>query len=167
MAENPAPDEVPFSRNEAQTNWRRSIVSRTFFPVRLHRNAETSASLSCAGFPFRHPFSILKLGNEDGLICSPFVPLLPKSLRLKRWLGRESNPRHEDFQSSALPTELPSRAKRSGKVGRIASRNKEKKNPVGGSERGALFSGEIRWCYEVELQSLRSSRRLNDSRRAV
>ena len=24
------------------------------------------------------------------------------------WLGRESNPRHEDFQSSALPTELPS-----------------------------------------------------------
>ena len=25
------------------------------------------------------------------------------------WLGRESNPRHEDFQSSALPTELPSR----------------------------------------------------------
>ena len=26
----------------------------------------------------------------------------------KRWLGRESNPRHEDFQSSALPTELPS-----------------------------------------------------------
>ena len=27
---------------------------------------------------------------------------------LERWLGRESNPRHEDFQSSALPTELPS-----------------------------------------------------------
>jgi len=26
----------------------------------------------------------------------------------KVWLGRESNPRHEDFQSSALPTELPS-----------------------------------------------------------
>ena len=23
------------------------------------------------------------------------------------WCGRESNPRHEDFQSSALPTELP------------------------------------------------------------
>ena len=28
---------------------------------------------------------------------------------LRRWLGRELNPRHEDFQSSALPTELPSR----------------------------------------------------------
>jgi hypothetical protein len=25
------------------------------------------------------------------------------------WLGPESNRRHEDFQSSALPTELPSR----------------------------------------------------------
>ena len=32
-----------------------------------------------------------------------------KSLIIKDWLGRESNPRHEDFQSSALPTELPSR----------------------------------------------------------
>ena len=27
---------------------------------------------------------------------------------MRRWLGRELNPRHEDFQSSALPTELPS-----------------------------------------------------------
>jgi hypothetical protein len=26
----------------------------------------------------------------------------------KKWLGAESNRRHEDFQSSALPTELPS-----------------------------------------------------------
>ena len=32
----------------------------------------------------------------------------PKSLTLA-WLGAESNRRHEDFQSSALPTELPSR----------------------------------------------------------
>ena len=24
-----------------------------------------------------------------------------------RWCGRESNPRHKDFQSFALPTELP------------------------------------------------------------
>jgi hypothetical protein len=28
------------------------------------------------------------------------------------WLGAESNRRHEDFQSSALPTELPSRCSR-------------------------------------------------------
>ena len=27
----------------------------------------------------------------------------------KEWLGTESNRRHKDFQSSALPTELPSR----------------------------------------------------------
>jgi hypothetical protein len=26
----------------------------------------------------------------------------------EKWLGAESNRRHEDFQSSALPTELPS-----------------------------------------------------------
>ena len=32
-----------------------------------------------------------------------------KLLIIRDWLGRESNPRHEDFQSSALPTELPSR----------------------------------------------------------
>jgi hypothetical protein len=31
------------------------------------------------------------------------------------WLGRESNPRHEDFQSSALPTELPSLFQGEGK----------------------------------------------------
>ncbi len=29
----------------------------------------------------------------------------------KKWLGTESNRRHEDFQSSALPTELPSHRK--------------------------------------------------------
>src|SRR2546423_3277965 len=32
--------------------------------------------------------------------------------KFSRWLGRELNPRHEDFQSSALPTELPSRGAR-------------------------------------------------------
>src|SRR5437764_14937234 len=30
-------------------------------------------------------------------------------LVIKRWLGAESNRRHVDFQSTALPTELPSR----------------------------------------------------------
>jgi hypothetical protein len=38
-----------------------------------------------------------------------FVYFRRKSLFLKEiWLGAESNRRHEDFQSSALPTELPS-----------------------------------------------------------
>src|SRR2546421_4959840 len=31
------------------------------------------------------------------------------SLKLKMWLGPELNRRHADFQSAALPTELPSR----------------------------------------------------------
>ena len=31
--------------------------------------------------------------------------------RKKRWAGAELNRRHEDFQSSALPTELPARIK--------------------------------------------------------
>ena len=29
--------------------------------------------------------------------------------KLRRWSERDSNPRHEDFQSSALPTELSDR----------------------------------------------------------
>src|SRR5213592_3864655 len=34
----------------------------------------------------------------------------PFQHRMDRWLGTESNRRHADFQSAALPTELPSRA---------------------------------------------------------
>src|SRR3954471_17888058 len=34
----------------------------------------------------------------------------------ERWLGAESNRRHEDFQSSALPTELPSRLFEEGRI---------------------------------------------------
>jgi hypothetical protein len=36
-----------------------------------------------------------------------FARILPMKKRL--WLGAESNRRHVDFQSTALPTELPSR----------------------------------------------------------
>ena len=44
---------------------------------------------------------------------SPCCPWIDKNLckflsTKKWWLGTESNRRHEDFQSSALPTELPS-----------------------------------------------------------
>jgi hypothetical protein len=35
-----------------------------------------------------------------------------QSFASSKWLGAESNRRHEDFQSSALPTELPSRVDR-------------------------------------------------------
>ena len=59
----------------------------------------------------------------------------------KRWLGRESNPRHEDFQSSALPTELPSR----GEGGLVAASRRQGKNkpvrPCSGQEQEALQAG--------------------------
>jgi hypothetical protein len=41
-----------------------------------------------------------------------FATLCRNSLREKEWLEPESNRRHEDFQSSALPTELSSRRRR-------------------------------------------------------
>ena len=41
----------------------------------------------------------------------PTLNVQLRSGKARRWLGRELNPRHEDFQSSALPTELPSRAR--------------------------------------------------------
>jgi hypothetical protein len=42
------------------------------------------------------------------------------------WLGAESNRRHEDFQSSALPTELPSRMTGSREYGSPEPRRKRK-----------------------------------------
>ena len=42
---------------------------------------------------------------------APILPIGNVSLyRGNWWLGRELNPRRRDFQSLALPTELPSRA---------------------------------------------------------
>ena len=38
----------------------------------------------------------------------PIVLYPQPPLTVKRWLGTESNRRHRDFQSPALPTELPS-----------------------------------------------------------
>ena len=48
--------------------------------------------------------------SETGFLANhPLILYLSHSRDiLEWWLGRESNPRHEDFQSSALPTELPS-----------------------------------------------------------
>ena len=39
------------------------------------------------------------------------LPVFARILPMKKglWLGAESNRRHVDFQSTALPTELPSR----------------------------------------------------------
>ena len=45
-----------------------------------------------------------------GQFCYDFLAyLFPKYLMTRKiWLGAESNRRHVDFQSTALPTELPS-----------------------------------------------------------
>jgi hypothetical protein len=39
-----------------------------------------------------------------------FVEVCGRCWMMKWWPGRELNPRHADFQSAALPTELPGRA---------------------------------------------------------
>ena len=36
-----------------------------------------------------------------------YIILIYKQLKNKKWCGAESNRRHKDFQSFALPTELP------------------------------------------------------------
>src|SRR5581483_5273219 len=38
---------------------------------------------------------------------------------INRWLGPESNRRHADFQSAALPTELPSRKESARRAERV------------------------------------------------
>ena len=56
---------------------------------RFLSSAPSRGSIPCGGY----------IKEKD-----PFAEVLVNS----RWRGRESNPLHEDFQSSALPTELPS-----------------------------------------------------------
>ena len=68
---------------------------------------------------FHLPSCASKAKNADGVLWLEFPPdfgdFPPQAVHSeRRWLGRESNPRHEDFQSSALPTELPSRCDEGG-----------------------------------------------------
>src|SRR5690606_8759320 len=51
------------------------------------------------------------------------------------WLERESNPRHEDFQSSALPTELSSRL--------VGSRSIAGGFPIASAPRRNFFRGQF------------------------
>ena len=46
--------------------------------------------------------------DSQGRIDPARLPVLSNQTILRWWPGRESNPRHGDFQSPALPTELPS-----------------------------------------------------------
>jgi hypothetical protein len=41
-----------------------------------------------------------------------FVEVCGRRWMMKWWPGRELNPRHADFQSAALPTELPGLSER-------------------------------------------------------
>ncbi len=50
--------------------------------------------------------------------------------RMKWWPGRELNPRHADFQSAALPTELPGLAERRIKQASAAIVNEESRNSI-------------------------------------
>ena len=50
-------------------------------------------------------FAQKKIHKPEG--CGHFFISLPQ--KGEWWLGTESNRRHADFQSAALPTELPSR----------------------------------------------------------
>jgi hypothetical protein len=49
------------------------------------------------------------LGVTLGPLCKMLI-----FLEIEKWAGAESNRRHEDFQSSALPTELPAHTEKSG-----------------------------------------------------
>jgi hypothetical protein len=52
-------------------------------------------------------FSFISGHSGKGRKLPVFARILPMKKGL--WLGAESNRRHVDFQSTALPTELPSR----------------------------------------------------------
>ena len=63
-------------------------------------------SVGCAAQVCRHVHAkfLLRVARADSTVSSEGNPLRVRG----KWLGPESNRRHEDFQSSALPTELPS-----------------------------------------------------------
>ena len=73
----------------------------------------------------------------------------PSSLRAflvrRMWLGAESNRRHEDFQSSALPTELPSlrrslfAEKRDAHYANFRLEGKQSATPAALSDKFTLF----------------------------
>jgi hypothetical protein len=60
-----------------------------------------------------------KSKSRDKSRDMPLAPVAqsPLSCCATQWPGRELNPRHADFQSAALPTELPGR-----RVGKLVSR---------------------------------------------
>src|SRR5204863_217859 len=85
----------------------------------------------------------------------------------QRWLGRELNPRHEDFQSSALPTELPSRGARSQRKAASASLCR---NPIVGQARRLPIiepAGGAPALHELSRQVYRSRQQMQVFRTRV
>ena len=88
------------------------IVSRTsrgefrHQPKRGCRSATLSWPSRPAAFAAMSLCTLLYEKRRTGKIRAPFSR---KSLSCNEWPGRELNPRHADFQSAALPTELPGR----------------------------------------------------------
>ena len=66
-----------------------------------------SAATSRTGLHLLSCMSLFFLNNSHPASLTMYLVL--RRCFWRRWLERESNPRHEDFQSSALPTELSSR----------------------------------------------------------
>ena len=77
-----------------------TIIGTTFQEC-LNAGQAALKSFSCAYTALRvQPDHRIANGVLNFHLLSPFF---------WRWLGAESNRRHVDFQSTALPTELPSR----------------------------------------------------------
>ena len=79
-------------------------------------------SALCSGLRCFGAWKVEQKWNREDLCNVNSMPILKlnmtpklfvKSNLQKWWLGRELNPRHKDFQSSALPTELSRRRKES------------------------------------------------------
>src|SRR4249919_1401607 len=108
------------------------------FPVRddgaTRPHLFCDSRLAVASFGPRKGPCFLRLGADADSSAGPARLPLSSALEMKRaciaaspcfiwWPGRESNPRHGDFQSPALPTELPSQfclLLRPGGAGRAA-----------------------------------------------
>src|SRR5436190_14839082 len=86
----------PGNQNDSGAIW---ALARTFPEncMTMH-DAEARPNLHFLSFPVQSEPERKKLA---------FTRVLPMKTRI--WLGAESNRRHVDFQSTALPTELPSR----------------------------------------------------------
>ena len=80
------------------------------YPARTHATLlqQPGCTASLTGLlPDYGKADVWTSGKEKGLPSLETPDLSTLLTATKWWPGRESNPRHRDFQSLALPTELP------------------------------------------------------------